>query len=736
MDIVLGLVVLGTAQVALLVLLAGGLLGSLSAGSLLALAAGISAAQCAVGLVWFRAAAIRSCRTVKGTVAGLFKGRANVLIVLAAVLVAGQYVWRTVLGLSFPMVDYDTLAYHLLGPDSWLQQGRIGHTPQNLFADVYPDGQGLIVAWVGAFLGTTKYAWMAHFPFIAMGFLATAGLARQLGAGRGLACFAGLVFLAAPSAFLEVPTGMVDIAAAATAVAAIYLTLSMSRVAVETGAGTAQFARHLAVAGWALGLAVSVKSSNLLTVVLVGVLVFVAHRRIRRESAAVQGEHRAETDVLARLRPLAVSGALLGLPMACLGAYWYIRTWLAYDNPFYPVSMLGFAGRGPADEVLRLSASTNMPEPLRDQPFGWLGQTFRSWWDDLSLRDYDYAPTIGGFGMVWLPIIVPLAALGCYVLFRRGRRVECVALVGFAVLWLAMSPAAWYGRLNLIVVAIGAALAMVGLTAISSRWVRNGLLAAAVAAMAVTMWWATNPSYYQVRNADGSYHLLTAAEVARHIWLGNTDEVPVEPVSEYRGLDAAVPEGGTIAVSSTTGDQPFTHPLLGDRGQRRLVVLDNPRTVEDLRAQMHASGASYVLVGGTYPQPEFAAAINNDRTHFRLVRVEGGLQGASLYQLGDFPGLCPSGVPEVSATMGKAWTVDVGVKTRCGNPVVDDTVTLFYRESGKPDQAVSVTQLNDDGTARFVVPEEMRKAGGVLFTRTQGIFGTYYRAASGYVPIG
>ncbi|WP_141995472.1 hypothetical protein [Amycolatopsis cihanbeyliensis] len=34
-----------------------------------------------------------------------------------------------------------------------------------------------------------------------------------------------------------------------------------------------------------------------------------------------------------------------------------------------------------------------------------------------------------------------------------------------------------------------------------------------------------------------------------------------------------------------------------------------------------------------------------------------------------------------------------------------------------------------------VAPEEMRQAGGVLFARTQGMFGTYYQAASGYVPI-
>ena len=55
-------------------------------------------------------------------------------------------------------------------------------------------------------------------------------------------------------------------------------------------------------------------------------------------------------------RPVRVPGrwavGALAVP-GVLGGFWYIRNYVTYRNPVYPVSMLGFGGRGSFDQIVR-----------------------------------------------------------------------------------------------------------------------------------------------------------------------------------------------------------------------------------------------------------------------------------------------------------------------------------------------------------------------------------------------
>src|SRR5262249_50971384 len=156
--------------------------------------------------------------------------------------------------------------YHLTGPDVWIQQGHIGHTPQQIWADVYPQGQELLIAWIGTFTGSMRFAWASGLPFFALGALAVTGLARTAGARRADAALAGIAFWAIPGVLVQASTTYVDVAPSATILAAFQMVLSSPRIGLPDEPVSSP---HLLVAGLAVAVGTSVKSFNLLSAALV-----------------------------------------------------------------------------------------------------------------------------------------------------------------------------------------------------------------------------------------------------------------------------------------------------------------------------------------------------------------------------------------------------------------------------------------------------------------------------------
>ncbi|MFD5513853.1 hypothetical protein ACFWIB_39960 [Streptomyces sp. NPDC127051] len=732
LDVILAVPVFFTAQTALLVMAIGGGLHALSPGPLGVGAVTLTGLELAITLSRFRGNVRQSLGLAIDSLKMVTQIWRHPFVVITAALVAGQYIWRAALGFSFPMVDYDTLAYHLLGPVSWLQNGSLGHTPQNLFTDTYPDGQGLIVAWMGCFLGSIKFAWLAHIPFILMGIIAAMALARLCGASRSCSCLAGLVLAAAPSMYLEFPTGMVDIAAAATALSAIYFVMSMPEVAHLTGEGILQVPRHLAVAGWAVGLAVAVKSSNLFTAAFVSILAVAGYFKLsecdNQFSEYVEGQR--------KLRRISLTSVMLMIiPAGCLGGYWYVRTWLTYGNPFYPISILGFEGWGPVEEVLGVSETKNMPLHLRNLPLGWVGQTARSWWDDLAQRAFDYAPTTGGFGIIWIPLILPFAAYSFIALRRRKKAGGALTLTIFALLWMALSPAAWYGRMNLVVVGVGATLAAAGISSMSKLLLRQAVVAAMAGGIAVTMWWTLNPTYYSIADSSGKHQMMSLGDAWSHIRAGTGKSAKIEPVSQFSGLESSIPRGAGIAVSTPSGDQPYTFPLIGDRGQRRLIKLARITSVPRLREAMREKDAQYILVGGLYPDAPLLPMIQKDRQHFSKVAINGDLGGATLYKLGQYSEFCPDPVPRVNVALDHSNRATAVVTTSCRKPVTDDSVAFYLHIKGMPDRQVGQVELDGSGRGSIEIARNTTRGDTFIYARTRGN-GSYFPGASSLVRLG
>ncbi|UGQ09695.1 hypothetical protein LO772_22600 [Yinghuangia sp. ASG 101] len=671
-DTVTAWLLAGTAQLTGLTLLVGGALWQLNAWGLAIATIVVVAAEIVVARR-FRDDVRRSAQKAVATRLGGAKTFwRHPILVLLGVLVLGQYAWRAAIGTAFGPLDWDGLWYHVTGPDIWLQNGHVGHTSDVLWADVYPQGQELLTAWAGVFLGTTRYAWTSNIPFILLGLSAIAGLARSAGASRKYAVLAAFGFFAVPAVFLQASTSYVDVAAAAASMAALQLVIASrdAAVAADASGGSARAAlfRYLALTGVALGLAIGVKSSNLLVggfVVLAGLIqVWCVAPLIRRGGDTPEEEEgRVLGARLATTVRLAVPGALLvGVPTLLLGSYWYVRTWLRYDNPFYPFTMFGFQGEGTVHDLIIVP---NTPARWLDQ--GAAETTLDSWWHDRSRHAYTYDVIPGGFGLQWLAVLLPAVVLGLGLLLWK-RRFEI--LYGFAlpvVVSAAASPAPWWARYVLTLPALGVVCLAVLLTALEGRlpqvrstvagWaggsgvlvarrlVAGGVALAFVVVSAVSMWWATAPTHVWTGSGTKWHH--ASVREAIDLMRDPARDNKVQPRQAYAPIGRNVPKGETIALTENSGAQ-FLHLVIGDGHERRIDLLDTPRNAADLRGKLAKSGARYLLLTEAGKDAALLRQVYADPRHYRMVVGAGKIAwfwlpagsripSAHLFEVGDFP---------------------------------------------------------------------------------------------------
>ncbi|MFI6445071.1 hypothetical protein [Kitasatospora sp. NPDC050543] len=569
----------------------------------------------------FTGAVRRALHTLRHPVTGLF-----------ALLMAAQYAWRFALGAFVLPVEWDGMWYHLVGPGLWIQQGYIGHTPAAFWSDVYPQGQEVIGAWPGVFLHTLHWSWAAGIPFVLLGFSATVSLALRCGARRHHALIGGFGFLGIPAVLAQSATSYVDVAAATTAAAAFQFVLAVR----APGTGAPPTLRPLWLAGLALAVATSVKPSNLLTVGCVAVVAAVqaVAAALRQHGGAGPQEPGRGVAVRAALVRLPVLGCALLLPSLLLSSYWYLRTWLAHGNPFFPFTMLGFSGRGTVQELIM---DGNTPQPILGHAT-LVGRVWESWTTPAG-AGFSYDERLGGLGGAWLWVLFP-AVLAALVLFVRRRRWAPVfALMLPMAVMAAASPGPWWARYTLYLPILGGACLAALLTALgrsgagvarpagSRRHELSIALAAGfLVATATSMWPVTFSTY--LRTPAGHATASDAVDLMRD---PVAQQSRLWPWIGYGGV-RALPDGSTIAI--TDRGTPIRLPLMGLGLERRLVQVTCQDDLTALTADLGRSGAQYLALDpDSDADRALLAKVSADPRHFRPV---GHSDAVPLFAVGDF----------------------------------------------------------------------------------------------------
>ncbi|HET9941075.1 MAG TPA: hypothetical protein VFR25_08220 [Candidatus Eisenbacteria bacterium] len=214
--------------------------------------------------------------------------------------------------LALPPVSWDALTYHLAFPAGWLERGDLATTvpasgdAANTF---YPLVGQMLLAWNLVSTGTDRWTVIAQLPFLLAGALAVSGIARHLGATRGPALLAGLLFAATPVALRQSVEVMLDVEQAALFAMAAYF-------ALRSRSGSPGDA----ILGWlAVALLAGLKYSGAVLAVPLVLLLVVSGLRSGRSGVASLG---------------------VGLIAAlAVGGFAYVRNAVTCGNPFMPLEV-------------------------------------------------------------------------------------------------------------------------------------------------------------------------------------------------------------------------------------------------------------------------------------------------------------------------------------------------------------------------------------------------------------
>jgi hypothetical protein len=337
-----------------------------------------------------------------------------------------------------PIWAWDALGYHFPFVNYVVQSGTSRAVPEGLtYVSAYPHDAEYLFAILR--LGLPNDTWLdaAQIPFGLLGSIVVAATAIRWGAPRSSALAAGVLWLASPAVFLQLPTGYVDVCVAAFFLLAAYWILATPTPTT------------IVLAGVSLGLLLGSKPSAPLPVALLSSLL------VARATRSGRG----------RGLPAALAGVLV------LGAPDYAANVRHFGNPIWPVAVdfgpIHWPGRARVADLLAAGAAA----PRLTGPLWW--RVVRSWTALRAPAAFDMR--FGGFGSAFVLVALPALALA-------GRTVPSSAWIVLLASVAAPDPAT--ARFVLAFPAVCLALAARASRRISTCHVRIALvLCAALAAL-------------------------------------------------------------------------------------------------------------------------------------------------------------------------------------------------------------------------------------------------------------
>jgi hypothetical protein len=300
-------------------------------------------------------------------------------------------------------------------------------------------------------------------------------------------------------------------------------------------------------------------------------------------------------------------GALFLAAITVTGSYWYLRAWIRYGNPMYPVRVSAF-GRtlfpGPATGTSIVGPQT----PAKLVGHGRLYQIWGSW--TAPTPHWTYEQRLGGFGPLWVWFELPALLLLVFWLVRRRRWQILAVLVAVPGAILLLQPAAWWSRFTIIVLGPGAVALASALERLSPRPLRWAVQAAAcgtavwvgVSALAAVPTLPSPEPPYPTPSFGFSTILGHAAR---------NEVIPRETFLPKYAWVSRLPDGSRVAYEPQALDRGLLGAALGPRLEI-VPVTEDLTAGGDLGCRMARDRTPYLLTVGGLPSAMYALAHGSD----------------------------------------------------------------------------------------------------------------------------
>jgi hypothetical protein len=299
----------------------------------------------------------------------------------------------------------------------------------------------------------------------------------------------------------------------------------------------------------------------------------------------------------------------LVLPMILLGSFWYLRTWLVYGSPTYPItiSLAGhviFAGQG---SVQQLIMAPQTPAELAGRP-AWQ-QIYLSWRNEPP-RDvgagasgfYSYDKRIGGLGPQWTYIELPIfLALAGYTLWKR-RAVFFTFFLPFIVIFV-LEPANWWSRYTMFIVVPGVVSLAYVMDKTKRWWVRGALHIATLACVMLSLYFASTQWIFESRTIGQA--VLLGAE---HRTTGSLF------IPDFAWVDN-IPAGSSIGFTDIPAQDRGPYPLFGSTLQNQVYGI-SVASQADFETTLEADHITYLF---TVPDSGYASWADAEPSRFTLI---------------------------------------------------------------------------------------------------------------------
>ncbi len=265
------------------------------------------------------------------------------ILVIIFCLFSLSLCWMIFTGYLFPSYTWDALWYHLPIVGYILQNGAIQEIANNSFIEqfinIFPKNIELLFLWNIIFLKSDILTDFTQMLFALMGVLTVCSLAIKLKVSEKNAIYSGFLFFFTPIMILQSTTNYVDIAISVLFLVALNFLVGdgviPSRDIEMRINNDRQRKLFLLFGGLSAGILLGSKGSGPLFIVILSALVIM--QKIRKHFVYTRNKGISkEYKMLQSVKSYII---FFALPTILMGGYWYMKNWVLYNNPVYPMEI-------------------------------------------------------------------------------------------------------------------------------------------------------------------------------------------------------------------------------------------------------------------------------------------------------------------------------------------------------------------------------------------------------------